>query len=1580
MGWSQDRRLLLAASFFLLSSFFVEQGRSDQSQFPLKPIDYDVPAQQGQLQPFHLSARSGFTGLVKLSWSFSSANASLPNVFGAAGGVPSLAGPLQNGSVLLAAGHEGDDASWFFVVQATSATQYALKSSMQATVIHTLSLTSGQPSELIDLDTGEYQLLHLPSSKHSNGLVTVDVVQKKYPNQQLFISRGNPRLLPDPNVSLNKVDLSTCPCDLFAEGQQDGLDWYFLMYAGDASSFNSRFLVVSHPTMEFKPGQQMAIPCLPDQKQTLLFKMDAQRGRGAFIRLSVTYNSAPSFKFCVKSHTIPSPSSTSDCFGPYSGVGDLKQEFLATSDGQDWYFSFVVEAAGNNTPPYCAISFSVESSETQELAPGQRFAYPTNYNPVSTLVPFKLPRQSYTAEEGGLISFQIDSSDPTITQVTYSLSPSSCLPYKPQTTALNVSTWVTSTPTSMDDVDWWLLMNVTGSYVTWGITITPQPITHLVSGQSSQFAVSSSTPRLFLLDAVAQGAGLVRVKLTVATGAALLLQVRCSSWPAQWQQLDASASPQVLSADSREADDVKWWFMATSTDAAAVGFVLEVTAVETQHIENGQPVVLTPLQEQLFVLRHSHSSGVLLIDNPQQTNLTVSSNSNIPSQAIAVANNNTQFWVVSQTSDEIDWWIIAHETAVPSASFTATALPSIDISSQAGQRIDIDATAMRQAPFQTLLRISPNHHRRNNAVLSFTFFANDNSTYWPLQFIVQTNSIPASSVAPLTNGSTILASGSDAQSSPTWYILIRNPTSTVLNTTFSFVFEQASMLEFCDPVITCYGHGECLPPDEPSADVCLCIGALGFGYEGEFCHHKTSSFILLCAVLILNFNVMFFTFVVVFFWSRIRNCFRSREEKRRRAQAAEKLSLRNTMVRLYGEQETDSLLQDAMKQKEEEDRDQRSAILTPEHLIEISLNNMGCSVSTSSFPSLSKRSSSSPKQKMLLQNITATFSPGKLVAIMGPSGAGKSTLLKVLAGKMKHKTTGTIHINGARGARLSKFRKLMGFVPQDDVMHRELSVEENISFSAALRLPRAWRKARKKEMVDQVIDTLKLSHVRHSKIGGGDTSQAVSGGERKRASIGMELAALPSVLFLDEPTSGLDSPTALELVRHLKLIAQRNFTVIAVIHQPPPLVFQQFDQVMLLAKGGRLRYFGPPEEAIDFLPVEKQTMPPFTNPADYFLEEIESFQWQVGASPPSSSSASSSSSVPGWQSTNRRVQQPQYYRLPPSSELVRKNMAFWRQLWGFMGRSFLQQKRDLKGFFLNNFLVILSAFLLGFSFRDNPYVGPVRPSEAESCPSFIRAACLLPQADTISSQSMLTCLAIGLTAVATSLGVFGNERLVFWRESSSGMSETAYFIGKNLAGFFSITLPPLLYMAIFYWLTTPDVPFEKWYGVLVCVQFVCVGMAYLISILIKPERSLIVGVVVVFVCIIISGYNPRLSTIKNDYGVAGEIVSGLSFARWGMEALYLCEVTEFDHIYDIHPGLQYWGYQENFFVVDLVSLVILGFGFRVLAWMALKWTQRAERGYQGLLVVIGKFVRKICQQLGCCSSGSGRYRGYQTLH
>ncbi|KAK4235565.1 putative white-brown complex protein 30 [Achaetomium macrosporum] len=239
-------------------------------------------------------------------------------------------------------------------------------------------------------------------------------------------------------------------------------------------------------------------------------------------------------------------------------------------------------------------------------------------------------------------------------------------------------------------------------------------------------------------------------------------------------------------------------------------------------------------------------------------------------------------------------------------------------------------------------------------------------------------------------------------------------------------------------------------------------------------------------------------------------------------------------------------------------------------------------------------------EEPILQNISGSIRGGSLTAIMGGSGAGKSTFVNVLMGKVEC-ARGEITINGVP-AKLQRYKKLIGYVPQDDIVLPEMTVYENILHSARIRLPRAWGEDDIRAHVDSVIRCLELSHVKDSMVGSVG-KPTISGGQRKRVSIGVELAAAPMAIFLDEPTSGLDATAASCIMCMLKAITRLGVTVVVIIHQPRVEIFDMIDDLILLANGQQL-YEGPESGVRPFFEKLGYIFPKHANCADVVTDII----------------------------------------------------------------------------------------------------------------------------------------------------------------------------------------------------------------------------------------------------------------------------------------------------------------------------------------------------------------------------------------
>ncbi|XP_020232821.1 ABC transporter G family member 26 isoform X2 [Cajanus cajan] len=238
------------------------------------------------------------------------------------------------------------------------------------------------------------------------------------------------------------------------------------------------------------------------------------------------------------------------------------------------------------------------------------------------------------------------------------------------------------------------------------------------------------------------------------------------------------------------------------------------------------------------------------------------------------------------------------------------------------------------------------------------------------------------------------------------------------------------------------------------------------------------------------------------------------------------------------------------------------------------------------------------RYKRILKGITGSIGPGEILALMGPSGSGKTTLLRVIGGRLVDNVKGKVTYNDVRFTPAVKRR--IGFVTQEDVLFPQLTVEETLVFSALLRLPNSMSKEQKYARVDTTIKQLGLERCRKTKIAGGYL-KGISGGERKRTSIGYEILVDPSLLLLDEPTSGLDSTSANKLLLTLQGLAKAGRTIITTIHQPSSRIFHMFDKLLLISEGYPV-YYGKAKDTMEYFSSLRFSPQISMNPAEFLLD------------------------------------------------------------------------------------------------------------------------------------------------------------------------------------------------------------------------------------------------------------------------------------------------------------------------------------------------------------------------------------------
>lgn len=236
----------------------------------------------------------------------------------------------------------------------------------------------------------------------------------------------------------------------------------------------------------------------------------------------------------------------------------------------------------------------------------------------------------------------------------------------------------------------------------------------------------------------------------------------------------------------------------------------------------------------------------------------------------------------------------------------------------------------------------------------------------------------------------------------------------------------------------------------------------------------------------------------------------------------------------------------------------------------------------------------------VLKDCSGTINSGEVVGILGPSGCGKTTLLSTLTGSAfdlgsKSVVKGDVLVDGEK-----RKAHQVAYVPQSDHLIPTLTVRETIKYSALLRLPKAMTANEINHRVEAVLIELGIQHISDSQVGGSGKIRGISGGERRRVTIGMELVTDPSIIVLDEPTSGLDSHTAMMLMRTLRQVALGGRMVVASLHQPSKDMYFSLDKILLMGHG-RILYLGKPEEADAYMEEAGVSTPPGAATAEHLL-------------------------------------------------------------------------------------------------------------------------------------------------------------------------------------------------------------------------------------------------------------------------------------------------------------------------------------------------------------------------------------------
>lgn len=589
------------------------------------------------------------------------------------------------------------------------------------------------------------------------------------------------------------------------------------------------------------------------------------------------------------------------------------------------------------------------------------------------------------------------------------------------------------------------------------------------------------------------------------------------------------------------------------------------------------------------------------------------------------------------------------------------------------------------------------------------------------------------------------------------------------------------------------------------------------------------------------------------------------------------------------------------------------------------------------------------KKKHLLRCVTGKLRPGRITAVMGPSGAGKTSFLSALAGKaIGCSTSGVILINGKKES-IHSYKKITGFVPQDDIVHGNLTVEENLWFSAKCRLPAKMPKADKVLVVERVIESLGLHSVRDSLVGTVE-KRGISGGQRKRVNVGLEMVMEPSLLILDEPTSGLDSASSQLLLRALRHEALEGVNICMVVHQPSYSLFRMFDDLILLAKGGLIVYHGPVKKVEAYFAGIGINVPERVNPPDHFIDILE------GIVTPSTSSGVNYKDLPiRWMIHNG-------YPIPPDMKedagailssggagivvglnaprVGTEEQSFAGEIWQDVRSNVERQRDKIRLNFLRSRDLsyrktagVISQYRYFLGRVGKQRLRDARIQAADYLILLLAGACLgtLTNAGDESFGAAgytYTIIAVSLLCKISALRSFSLDKLQHWRESSSGTSSLAYFLAKDTIDHFNTVIKPVVYLSTFYFFTNPRSSFADNYSVLLCLVYCVTGIAYALAIFFEAGTAQLWSVLLPVILTLIATRNS---------GDISKIISNFCYPKWALQAFVIANAERYYGVWLVTRcgALFRSGYDLNNWGTCIFILICIGVLGRAIAFFGM---------------------------------------------
>ncbi|XP_017299741.1 ATP-binding cassette sub-family G member 4 isoform X2 [Diaphorina citri] len=575
--------------------------------------------------------------------------------------------------------------------------------------------------------------------------------------------------------------------------------------------------------------------------------------------------------------------------------------------------------------------------------------------------------------------------------------------------------------------------------------------------------------------------------------------------------------------------------------------------------------------------------------------------------------------------------------------------------------------------------------------------------------------------------------------------------------------------------------------------------------------------------------------------------------------------------------------------------------------------------------------------KDVLKNLCGRFPSNQLIAIMGPSGAGKSSLLDVLSGYRSNGVTGQILTNG-HSRNINAFRRVSCYIQQDDRLQPLLTVRESMDSAADFKLGHRVSKEERSKIIENVMSLLGLDESQNTR------SSQLSGGQKKRLSIALELINNPRVMFLDEPTTGLDSQSCSQCIKLLKMISQQGRTIICTIHQPSATLFQMFDQVYLLS-GGQCLYQGATDQLVNYLSSVNLPCPKYHNPADFVIE-LASGEYGVDNINAMVEQAQNGKSTqwfdksyimyPSTDSINNNVKPDKKTKKTKHctySNQILQDTSYSNQLGVLLSRGLLKVKRDSTLTHLRIIVNIFVALMLGVLFQNS----------GEYASSVLINYNLL---FSILIHHVMTSMMLNILTFPMEMSILIKEHFNRW------YSLKAYYVSVNLLDIPVAGFCCLLFTTIVYPLTGQPMEltrFTMFNCTSLLVVFIAQSVGYMVGAVFNVVNGTFVGPVLVVPMMMFSGFGVSINDIPKYMRWGSE----LSYLRYGLEG-YVAAIYGLDrktlqcdelycHYKEPKKFLQTVSQPSDNFWSSSVTLVFILIVMKLIAYFFLSWRIKVMR-------------------------------------